>query len=218
MFLILQMNVIFIMAPNGSLRVILHCHINMDYSALIRVDFRFLGLLIRVSWLRTHTIISHYYPCDLIFIPWFIISVERVRPRIINTSRSPKLRQRLDVTKDWLLSPYATLMPEAWCPRCWIRPDVSMSSLFFCSVGERLQAAPDFLFCLSQTVFRWGHSRHKARRIFTDKQPFSPVLRSIEDCHTWKSYSLWTLVVAMITYDSRLLTHCCLCPAYNKTQ
>lgn len=113
----------------------------MDYSALIRVDFRFLGLLIRVSWLRTHTIISHYYPCDLIFIPWFIISVERVRPRIINTSRSPKLRQRLDVTKDWLLSPYATLMPEAWCPRCWIRPDVSMSSLFFCSVGESHQTS-----------------------------------------------------------------------------
>lgn len=50
MFLILQMNAIFIMDPNGSLRVILYCHINMDYDALIRVDFRFLGLLIRVSW------------------------------------------------------------------------------------------------------------------------------------------------------------------------
>lgn len=69
MFLILQMNAIFIMDPNGSLRVILHCHINMDYGALIRVDFRFLGLLIRVSWLLTHTIISHYSPCEVIFIP-----------------------------------------------------------------------------------------------------------------------------------------------------
>lgn len=75
MFLILQMNVIFIMAPNGSLRVTLHCHINMDYCALIRVDFGFPGLLIRVSSLLTHTIISHYSPCDLIFIPRFIISV-----------------------------------------------------------------------------------------------------------------------------------------------
>lgn len=54
MFLILQMNVIFIMDPNGSLRVIPHCHINMDYDALIRVDFRFLGLCIRVSWLLKH--------------------------------------------------------------------------------------------------------------------------------------------------------------------
>lgn len=115
------------MGPNGSLRVLLHCHINMDYCALIRVDFGFPGLLIRVSWLLTHTIISHYSPCELIFIPRFIISMGWVRPRIRNTSRNPKLRQWLDVTKDWFLSPYATLMPEAWCPGCWIRPGVSMS-------------------------------------------------------------------------------------------
>lgn len=63
MFLILQMNMIFIMDPNGSLRVILHCRINMDSDALIRVDFRFLGLLIK------HTISSHYSPCELIFTP-----------------------------------------------------------------------------------------------------------------------------------------------------
>lgn len=63
MFLILQMNMIFIMDPNGSLRVILHCRINTDSDALIRVDFRFLGLLIK------HTVNSHYSPCELIFTP-----------------------------------------------------------------------------------------------------------------------------------------------------
>lgn len=68
MFLILQMNVIFIMDPNGSLRVILHCHINMDSDALIRVDFRFLGRLIK------HTISSRYSPCELIFTPHSLFS------------------------------------------------------------------------------------------------------------------------------------------------
>lgn len=68
MFLILQMNVIFIMDPNGSLRVILHCHINMDYDALIRVDFRFLGRLIK------HTISRRYSPCELIFTPHSLFS------------------------------------------------------------------------------------------------------------------------------------------------
>ena len=47
MFLILQMNVIFVMDHNGSLRVILVRYINADCGALIRFDFR----LQRASWL-----------------------------------------------------------------------------------------------------------------------------------------------------------------------
>lgn len=95
MFLILQMNVIFVMDHNGSLRVILVRYINADCGALIRFDFR----LQRASWLLGCTNHQPFFflGSDIYF---SFHDFHRMSKNMHSTVTSTKIRQWLEETKD----------------------------------------------------------------------------------------------------------------------